>query len=306
MNGSETGSHRPDEALGVLYAGGAYALWGVAPLYWALLADVSPFQITTHRILWGALFAFGVTAMRRRIPSLLAIAARPRVLAALAASSVLIAVNWTIYIWSVSTHQLVESSLGYYLTPLVSMALGVLLLREKISALRVAAIALAALAVVLQGIDLGRLSWIAPSLALSFGFYGFIRKMTPVDALDGLTVETILMFPVTLGLVLYWTRSGTGALDAAHPLRDALLVAGGPVTAIPLAMFAAGARRVRMTTLGFLQYIAPSITLIVATAMLGEAFARIDAITFGCVWSALALVALEGPVLRLRRAAERP
>jgi chloramphenicol-sensitive protein RarD len=295
----EVHEHR-DEALGALYAGGAYALWGVAPLYWALLADVSPFQITTHRILWGALFALGVTAARGRMQSLRAIAARPRVLAALAASSVLIAVNWTIYIWSVSTHQLVESSLGYYLTPLVSMALGVLLLREKISALRVAAIALAAVAVVMQGVELGGLSWIAPSLALSFGFYGFIRKMTPV--------ETILMFPVTLGLILYWTYTGVSALSAAHPLRDALLVAGGPVTAIPLAMFAAGARRVRMTTLGFLQYIAPSITLIVATALLGEPFTRIDAITFGCVWSALALVALEGPVLRLRlgRAAERP
>jgi chloramphenicol-sensitive protein RarD len=291
---------RREEALGILYAGGAYVLWGFVPLYWALLGGTSPFEITAHRILWGALFALGVTLARGRMGPFRAVFASRETLGALAASSVLIAVNWTIYIWSVSTHQLVEASLGYYLTPLVSMALGLLLLGEEISRLRMAAIGLAALAVAVQAIELGHVSWIAPALAVSFGFYGFLRKKTAVDALDGLAVETMMMLPVTLALILYWGWSGTGTFGTGHAWRDLLLVGAGPITAVPLTMFAAGARRVRMTTLGFLQYLAPSLTLIVATVFLGEPFTHTDAITFGFVWSALALAAIDGQVARLR------
>jgi chloramphenicol-sensitive protein RarD len=180
------------------------------------------------------------------------------------------------------------------------MALGLVLLGEKISRLRLVAIGLAALAVVVQAFELGRLPWPAPALALSFGFYGYVRKRTPVDALDGLTVETMLMFPITTAVLGYFAWQGTGAFTSATPIRDFLLAGGGPITAVPLTMFAAGARRLRMTTLGFLQYLAPSITLLVATLLMGEPFTRTDAVTFGCVWSALALVGLEGPVLRSR------
>jgi chloramphenicol-sensitive protein RarD len=290
----------PDETLGILYAGGSYLLWGFVPLYWAMLAGVPPVEITLHRIFWGALFAGAVTLLRGRWREIAAIFRKRDTLLALAASSVLIAVNWTIFIWCVSTHHLVESSLGYYLTPLVSMALGLILLGEKISRLRLAAIALATLAVIVQAFELGYIPWPAPALALSFGFYGFMRKRTPVDALDGLTVETILLFPFTAMVLGYFAVHGTAAFALGALLRDALLIGGGPLTAVPLVMFAAGARRVRMTTLGFLQYITPSITLLVATLMMGEAFTCTDAITFGCVWSALLLVGLEGPVLRSR------
>jgi chloramphenicol-sensitive protein RarD len=290
----------PDEALGILYAGGSYVLWGFVPLYWAMLAGVSPVEITLHRIFWGALFTGAVTLGRGRWREIAAIFRRRETLLALATSSLLVAINWTIFIWCVSTHQLVESSLGYYLTPLVSMALGVVLLGEKVSRLRLAAIGLAAVAVVVQAIELGHIPWVAPALALSFGFYGYVRKRTPVDALDGLTVETMLMFPITAAVLGYFALQGTGAFTSATPWRDALLMGGGPITAVPLTMFAAGARRVRMTTLGFLQYLAPSITLVVATVMMGEAFTRSDAIVFGCVWAALVLVALEGQAGRLR------
>jgi chloramphenicol-sensitive protein RarD len=171
--------------------------------------------------------------------------------------------------------------------------LGLILLGEKVSRLRLAAIGLATLAVIVQAFELGRIPWPAPALALSFGFYGYVRKRTPVDALDGLTVETMLMFPVTAAALGYLAWTGTAAFTSSTPLRDLLLAGGGPITAIPLTMFAAGARRVRMTTLGFLQYLAPSITLLVATILLGEPFSQTDAITFGCVWSALVLVAVE-------------
>ena len=292
--------HQADDISGILYAGGTYVLWGFVPLYWALLADVPPVEITLHRILWGGLCAVGMTAARGRLTQIVGILRNRETLVALAISSLLIAANWTLYIWCVSTHQLVEASLGYYLTPLVSMALGVLMLGERVSRLRVAAIGLAAVAVIVQTVELGRFSFIAPGIALSFGFYGYMRKRTHFDSLDGLKVETLLLFPVSLAVLGYLALKGTGAFAPNQPLRDALLIGAGPITAIPLVMFAAGARRIRMTTLGFLQYLAPSLTLIVATAMLGETFTRVDAITFGCVWSALVLVGLEGPLLRLR------
>lgn len=300
MTQAEAIHDHPDEALGILYAGGSYLLWGFVPLYWAMLAGVPPVEITLHRIFWGALFVTAVTLLRKRRREIVAIFRKRETILALATSSVLIALNWGIFIWCVSTHHLVESSLGYYLTPLVSMALGLILLGEKISRLRLTAIGLATLAVVVQAFALGTVPWPAPALALSFGFYGFVRKRTPVDALDGLTVETMLLFPVAALVLGYFALTGTGAFTAAAPVHDLLLAGGGPITAIPLTMFAAGARRVRMTTLGFLQYITPSITLLVATLLMGEAFTRTDAITFGCVWSALALVGLEGQVGRLR------
>ncbi|MBV8978392.1 MAG: EamA family transporter RarD [Alphaproteobacteria bacterium] len=298
--------HR-DEPLGILYAGGTYVLWGFVPLYWALLAGVSPVEITLHRILWGALFATGFTALRGRLGQVRAIFRDRSKLAALAASSVLIGVNWTIFIYCVATHQLVESSLGYYLTPLVSMAMGVAMFAEHVSRLRAAAIAMASAAVAVQAVALGHVPWIAPALALSFGFYGYVRKRTAVDSLDGLTVETLLLLPLAAVVLGFFAVAGTGAFTLANPARDLLLVGGGPVTLVPLAMFAAGARRIRMTTLGFLQYLSPSITLLVATLLMGEPFTRTDTLTFAFVWSALLLVAVDGQAARLRaRRAQQP
>jgi chloramphenicol-sensitive protein RarD len=298
---SENGRQQPaDEPLGILYAGGTYILWGFVPLYWAMLDGVSPVEITLHRILWGAIFATAFTAIRGRGRRIAAIFRDRAKLAALATSSILIAANWTVFIWCVATHQLVESSLGYYLTPLVSMAAGVLLLGEKISRLRAIAIALAAVAVAVQAFELGHIPWVAPALALSFGFYGYVRKRTAVDSLDGLTVETLLLFLPAAAVLGFFALKGTGAFTLAHPVRDLLLIGGGPVTLVPLVLFAAGARRIRMTTLGFLQYLSPSLTLLVATGLLGETFTRTDGITFAFVWGALVLVALDSQVTRLR------
>lgn len=290
-------SHAPEshhEFRGALLAGGAYAIWGVVPLYWNLLDGVPPFEITLHRIAWCALTALIVTLARGRLTYLAAIVKSRRLIGALALSSLLISVNWTIYIYCVTSHQLIDASLGYYLTPLVSIALGVTLLGEKVSRLRLLAIALATAAVGVQAFALGHIPWVAPALALTFGFYGYVRKLTPVDALDGLTIETLLLAPVAVGLLVFWGLSGTGAFPSTIALRDILLICTGPLTAIPLVMFAAGARLVRMTTLGFLQYLAPSITLVIATLILHEPFTRTDAIAFGCVWAALILVSVDG------------
>jgi len=293
------------ESRGILLAGGAYFIWGLVPLYWTLLAGISPVEITLHRILWCALFGLAVTLARRRWSHVVAVVRTPRLLGALAASSLLITANWTLYMYCVTTHQLVEAALGYYLTPLVSIALGVALLGEKISRLRVAAIALATIAVAVQAFALGHIPWVAPALALTFGFYGYVRKLTPVDALDGLTIETALLLPITLVVIAAWALDGSGAFPAATLTRDAALVFTGPLTALPLVLFAAGARRVRLTTLGFLQYLSPSITLLVATLVLHEAFTRANAVAFGCIWTALLLVGLDGRFALLsRRVAE--
>lgn len=304
--------HHPDEPLGILYAAATYGIWGFMPLYWALLLGTSPVEITLHRIFWGALFAVAITLARGHWSNVVAVFRNRRMLAMLATSSVLIALNWTIFIYCVSTHQLVESSLGYYLTPLVSIGVGVLVLGEKISRLRLFAIGLATVAVAVQAFELGYVPWVAPALALSFGFYGYVRKLTAVDALDGLTVETILLFPIAAAVLGSFALAGTGVFTPAHPRIDLILIGAGPLTLLPLVLYAAGVRRIRMTTLGFLQYLSPSITLVVAMTLMGESFTRTDAITFGFVWAALLLVAFEGRPgrvwrgIRSRLAASQP
>lgn len=290
----EAATAKGDDLTGIAYASLAYIFWGVVPIYWRGLSDVPPFEITVHRVLWCALFVVAVCIARGRFSHIAAIFRDPRLLATLTLTSILISTNWLIYIYCVASHQLVDASLGYYIVPLISIALGVTLFGEHMSRLRLFAVALATIAVVVKAIDVGHLPWIALGLALSFGFYGFFRKRANIDAMDGLTIETLILFPITLALVLYWTLSGTGAFRASVPLTDALLIFGGPLTAVPLAMFAAGARRIRLTTLGFLQYLAPSITLTLAIFGFGERFTSLDGVTFGCVWLALIVVAVEG------------
>lgn len=217
----------PDELLGMVYAGSTYVLWGFVPLYWALLEGTSPIEITLHRIFWGALAAVAITLVRGHWKNIVAVFDERRMLKRLAASSVLIGINWTIFIYCVATHQLVESSLGYYLTPLVSIGLGVALLGETVSRLRIIAIALAAVAVGVQAFELGHIPWVAPALALSFGLYGYVRKLTPVDSLDGLTVETLLLFPVAACVLGLFAIRGTGAFAPSDPTRSLLLAGGG-------------------------------------------------------------------------------
>lgn len=302
-----TGEHA--EGAGILYAGAAYTAWGVLPLYWRLLSDVPPFELTVHRVLWAALFVAAVTAARGHWPRIIAAVRDRHTLGTLALSSLMISVNWTLYIYCVATDRLVESALGYYMTPLVSFALGYLLFGERLSRLKLFAVALAGLAVIAQAASLGAVPWISPGLALTFGIYGYLRKKTPVAALDGLLIETLLLFPLVVGLVVWWAFHG-GAFPSPKASINALLVFAGPMTAIPLALFAAGARRVRLTTLGFLQYIAPSVTLLVAVFLFHEPFTASDMVSFGCVWVAIVIAAADGGAfkgaLRLRPLRLRP
>jgi chloramphenicol-sensitive protein RarD len=288
---------------GLLYGLGAYAIWGVLPLYFKLLADTAATEIVAHRIVWSLVFLVVLATLWRRWSGICAALTSRRVMAALLLTAALIAANWMIYIWAVINGHVLAGSLGYYLNPLVNVLLGVALLKERLSRAQLGAVLLAAAGVAVLASRAGEGLWISLSLAFSFGLYGFVRKVAPVDALEGLAIETAVLAPVALGWIL-WLGAGSGGGFGAYPAGlQALLVMGGAVTAAPLLMFNAAAKRLPYSTLGFLQYLAPSLQLLLAVAVFGEAFTTAHAICFGAIWTALAVFAWEG--VRLGRARAR-
>lgn len=288
-----TNSTAPDSRLGVIYASASYVLWGIIPIYWRLLTHFGTTQLMLHRVFWCAIAVTIFVALKGNLPHIVAAFRNRRLIGTLVLTSLLISVNWGIYIWCVESNQLVEASLGYYINPLVSVALGVVLLGEKMTPASLAAVCLAGIAVTLQTLALGHFPWIALSLAMSFGFYGYFRKTAPIEAVEGLLVETTILFPVVATLLAIWAIEGTGVFPAADLQTNVLLILAGPLTAIPLAMFSLGARRIRLSTLGFLQYLSPSITLVLATLWWGEPFTMLHAVTFGLIWLALGLISAE-------------
>jgi chloramphenicol-sensitive protein RarD len=288
---------------GLLFGVGAYLVWGVLPLYFKLLAGVSPTEIVAHRIVWSLVFLAALATLWRRWPAIRAAATTSRVMLTLAVTALLIAINWLIYIWAVINGHVLEGSLGYYLNPLVNVLLGVVILKERLTRGQLLAVLLAGLGVSVLAVQAAAGLWISLALALSFGLYGFIRKIAPVDALEGLAIETAVLAPVSLGYVLWLQQQGIGGFGAFDAATNALLIVGGAVTAIPLLMFNAAAKRLPYSTLGFLQYIAPSLQFLLAVLAFGEPFTRAHAICFAAIWAALVLFAVEG--FRLGRARVR-
>ena len=279
---------------GLFYAGFVYTFWGITPVYWRLLNDVPAPDVVAHRLFWSAVFIALVTILRGHLLRAFLILRSPRILGMLVLTGILIGANWAIYIYCVESDQLVEASLGYYMTPLVSFGLGLAFFGEKLSRMRWVSIALATVALAIQIAALGHFPWISPALAISFGLYGYFRKLATVPAMDGLLIETTILLPLAVAYMI-WRTVHDGVPPLSHDLTTNLLLMGtGPLTAIPLALFAAGAKRVSMTALGFLQYLTPSLTLMLAIFAFGEEFTQIDLISFGLVWVALVVVALEG------------
>ena len=281
---------------GVIYGAGAYVTWGIIPIFWKFLeqvGEVGAVEIVAHRIVWTLVFAVAALAIWQRLPKLWSALKNPRIVLALSLSALLIAVNWGLFIWAVTADRIIDTSLGYYINPLVSFVLGVVWLGERLTKLQLVAVGLAVLGVVNQTVAVGYLPWISLALAFSFGFYGLIRKMVPVESLEGLTVEALLLAPLSLGYIVYLATTGAGAFLAQGTSLDVLLILAGPFTAIPLLLFAAGARLVRLSTMGFLQYLAPSISLLIAVFLYDEPFTQAHAVTFALIWSALALVTWE-------------
>jgi chloramphenicol-sensitive protein RarD len=290
---------------GLAAAAGAFAIWGLLPLYLRLLDAVPSLQIVAHRVAWACLFVLVWMALSGELRGLREVLARRGLLLRLAAAALLISANWLAYVWGVSNERVVETSLGYFINPLVNVVLGVAVLSERLNRAQWIAVGLAAAGVVYLTVSAGHLPWIALTLAFSFGLYGLIRKTAQVDALPGLAIETALLAPLATGYLVWCAIHGSGAMGSQGIVTDSLLVASGAVTAIPLFLFAFGARLLPYSTVGLLQYIGPSLQLACALLVFGEPFGRERAVGFALIWSALLVYAGDG-LLRARAQPRAP
>ena len=296
--GSPMHAQHSDRA-GLVMGFSAYALWGLLPLYIHALRHVPPLQFLAHRVLWSLILVVVIVLVLRRGAALIAVA-RGRTLAMLCASALLIAINWAVYIWAVDAGHVIEASLGYFINPLVNVLLGVVLLGERLRRLQLAAVLIAALGVIALTLAGGGALWISLALALTFALYGLVRKVAAIDALGGLTVETVLLGPPAA--ILLATASYQGNAAFGHDLRtDVLLAVSGIATALPLLLFAAAARRLPLVTLGLLQYVAPTLQFLIGVLAVGERMLPIDRIAFPLIWAGCLVYAYDG--VRTARAA---
>lgn len=275
---------------GVLYALAAFFTWGLAvPLHFKFLSSAPALQILAHRVVWATLFALGLIAFGRQGRKLIEALAAGRRLLLLCLSAGLIAVNWLVYIWAVNSGHLVQTSLGYFINPLVNVVFGVLFLRERLHPAQIAACLLAGMGVLILAAASGEMPWVALTLALSFGLYGLVRKIVPVAPLIGFCVESLLLTPLALGYLVFTAMQGNSVAFQGDWSRDLLLILTGLTTAAPLIWFAAAAQRLKLSTLGLLQYLAPSGQLALGVLVYGEAFGWIEGVAFATIWAALAI-----------------
>lgn len=288
---------------GFLYAALAFVTWGLFPLYLQFIRQVPAIEVVLHRSAWALLFVLLLLARQKRWGWLLPTLRQPRLVALFALSALLLSVNWLIYVYAVQTGHVLQASLGYFINPLVSVLLGVLVLRERLRALQWIAVSLAAFGVIWLTLQAGTLPWMALVLACSFGVYGLVRKTAPLGALEGLALENILLAPLVLPLLAWWTWQHGGVLaqasrgDFAHL---GWLLLGGPLTALPLLWFAAAARRLPLAMLGMVQYVSPSMQFLLAIWVFNEPFDMHRLVGFVCIWSALVLISADAMGLRFR------
>jgi chloramphenicol-sensitive protein RarD len=275
-------------------AAGAFTIWGLFPIYLHYLSGVPALQVIAQRVVWSCVFLLAWLALRGELGRLSLTVGRPALLARLALTAVLISINWLVYVWSVAHNHIVDTSLGYYINPLVNVVLGVFVLRERLNLAQWVAVGLAAVAVLYLALLAGRPPWIAGTLAVSFSLYGLVRKIISVDALPGLATETLLLMPLSVAYLTWCQWAGSGALSTQGPATAALLIGSGLITAIPLFLFAYGARALPYSTVGVLQYIAPSLQLLCGVALFHESFGPALAAGFALIWVALIIYAADG------------
>jgi chloramphenicol-sensitive protein RarD len=279
---------------GSLYALGAYLIWGFFPIFFRLLEQAPAIQIVAHRILWSFILLAILLAARKEWKTLRRAITGPKMLAIFMIASILLTLNWLIYIYGVQAGFIVETSLGYYINPLVSVLLGVIFLRERLRPLQWVAVGLAALGVLYLAIDYGRIPWIALSLAITFGLYGFAKKTSPLGSFYSLSMETGLMFIPSIIFLLFLQTQGKSVFGAGSTLTTVLLVLTGPITAVPLLLFGAAARKISLTMLGLMQYIAPTMQFLIGVWLYKEPFTFANLIGFCIIWVALILLWGEG------------
>ena len=280
---------------GIAYAAAAYLLWGVFPIYFKALQHVAPLEILGHRIVWSLAVCAVLLLALRRLQWLADLRRQPRVLLWFVASSVLVAANWFVYIWAVNAGRVVDASLGYFINPLVNVLIGAAFLHERLRRAQWIAVGIAAAGVGWLTWQAGAVPWIGLVLALTFGVYGLLRKTAALGAIEGLSLETLLLTPVAAAYLLWLVQTGQSGFADGDTATRLLLAAAGPVTAVPLLLFAAGARRIPFSTLGLLQYLGPSLQLLIGVWLYHEPFAE-RAPGYVLIWIALAVFSIEGVV----------
>jgi chloramphenicol-sensitive protein RarD len=279
---------------GVVYAFAAFAIWGLFPIYFKALHSIGAVEMLAHRMAWSMAFLLVVLTVLRRWQWVLPVLSDKRLLARFAASAVLLSTNWGIYIWAVNAGHIVEASLGYFINPLINVLFGMAFLHERLRPVQWIAVAVAAAGVVWLTWVNGAPPWISIALALTFGGYGLLRKTASLGALEGLTLETIILCPVALLYLFVMNAHGGSGFSEASIGVKLLLAAAGPITAVPLLLFAAGARRIPLSMLGLIQYITPTLQLLIGVVIYHEFFGHDQLIGYGAIWAALALYSAEG------------
>lgn len=283
----------------------AFLIWGLSPVYWKSLTGVPATEIILHRILWSFFLLVPLLALQRRWGEFTRALTHLPTLGILVVSALLVGANWFIYIWAVNSNNILQASLGYYINPLVNVLLGMLFLKERLRRAQVLALGLAAAGVLYLTLSHGVFPWIALSLAISFGVYGLIRKVAPVAALPGLAVETLVLSVPAGLLLLNLHRAGQGAFMQMGLGTDLLLAGTAPLTAVPLLLFTLGARKITLTTLGFIQYLGPTGMFLLGVWAYGEPFSHVQAITFALIWAALGIFTAD-MVVQHRKGATPP
>jgi chloramphenicol-sensitive protein RarD len=279
---------------GILFASAAYLLWGLFPVYFKAVAQVPSMEILAHRMAWSLVLVAMLLAVMRSWRWIGSLATRPSEMRWYAGSAVLVSINWFLYIYAVNTDRVIDASLGYFIIPLVNVAIGTLFLGERLRPVQWSAVAIASLGVAWLAWRAGELPWIGLSIAFSFAGYGLLRKKAPLGSVEGFAVEVTLLFPFALGYLWWLAASGIDHFTGGTPALQGLLVLSGLVTAAPLLLFTAGARRIPFSTLGLLQYIAPTLQLSLGVLLFNEPFGGARVIGYGLVWVALAIFALDG------------
>ncbi|TGQ66727.1 EamA family transporter RarD [Mesorhizobium sp. M00.F.Ca.ET.186.01.1.1] len=291
---------------GFLLALGAYLLWGLLPFYMKAVAHLPLSEVIAHRIVWSVPIAAAVLVWAGRTADFKAAIRSPRTISMAALTAALISVNWGIYVWAISVDRTVETALGYYINPLVSVVVGALLLGERLDRLQMAAVALAAIAVMVLTIEGGKLPWVSLALAFSFAAYGFFRKTLPIGPSQGFLLEVLLLSVPAIGYIVYLIATGQDHIVSSTMTDTALLVGCGPVTAVPLLLFAFGAKLLRLSTIGIMQYIAPTMVFLIAVLVFNEPFGTTQAVAFALIWTALAIYSWSMLSTARQRAASQP
>lgn len=285
---------------GIFYALGAYFIWGIAPAYFKLVKEVPPTEIMTHRVIWSALFMLGLITLSRGWRQVRSVLAQPKKVLLLALTALTIGGNWLLFIWAVNNQHMLEASLGYFINPLINVVFGMLFLRERFRRLQWLAVLLAATGVLVQLWQFGSLPIIGLGLALSFALYGLVRKKIQVDAQSGMLIETAWLFPLAAIYLFGFADSATSHLSANPLSLNIKLIAAGIITTIPLMLFAAACARLRLSTVGFFQYLGPTLMFLLAVLFYGESLTPDKMVTFGFIWLALAIFILDALLFSAR------